>query len=69
MEETFIENKCKDKNYKLSKKLNNYFFDEKLILKWMDIFSPFILRPFQKLYRETMNALFFIILKKVEKNV
>ena len=46
MEETFIENKCKDKNYKLSKKLNNYFFDEKLILKWMDIFSPFILRPF-----------------------
>ena len=42
MKETFIDNKCKDENYKLSKKkkIERLFIDENWILKWLDIFAP-----------------------------
>ena len=61
MEETFIDNKCKDENYNLSKKKNieQFFFDEKW--KFYDHFRNDIERLWMHFFS------YFIILKKVEK--
>ena len=69
MEETFIDNECKDENYKLSKiKIEQFFIDEKLILKWLDIFAPLYFTTTLEIVEGNFERTFFfeILLKKVE---